>query len=161
MHSLLLVIALMAAPQDAKCVPGQVLAVGHGRDYTLDVCGSGVVGLRGVEPPLRTATAFQLEKGRVVGGELVGGKNIAPDAMAYLSKLVGQRITIVFDGYRIGDREGRRYGYVSLADKKMLNIEMIQLGYAYAAREGSHPRRDEFIALENMARRAKVGVWGS
>ena len=91
---------------------------------------------------------------------MLGGKNIAPDVLAYLSKLIGERVTIVFDGYRIGDREGRRYGYVSLA-KKMINTEMIQLGFGYAAREGSHPRRDEFIALEALARRAKVGVWSN
>jgi endonuclease YncB( thermonuclease family) len=154
----LLALSLVVSLQDVKCKAGQVLAVEHGRDYTLDVCGVGVVALRGVEPPLRSASAFPLERGRMVGGELLGGRNVAPEAMAYLSKLVGQRITIVFDGYRISDKEGRRYGYVSL-DKTLINAQMIQLGYGYAAREGSHPRRDEFIALEGVARREKVGVW--
>ena len=31
----------------------------------------------------------------------------------------------------------------------------------YADRQGSHPRRDEFIAIEMMAQRAKVGLWAN
>ena len=75
--------------------------------------------------------------------------------------LVGQRVTPVYDGWRIGDLEGRRYAYVFLAGQDALNAQMIQRGYGYADRQGSHPRRDEFIALEAMARRLKVGVWAS
>jgi endonuclease YncB( thermonuclease family) len=92
---------------------------------------------------------------------LLGGRNIGPDAIAYLSQAVGQRVTLAYDGWRIGDLEGRRYAYVYLADKTFLNAQMIQRGYGYADRQGSHPRRDEFIALEATARRLKVGVWQS
>ena len=153
----LLFAAAIATAQAPPCVPNQVLGAEHGRDYTLNVCGAGLVALRGVEPPLRSANIVRPPIG---GGELLGGKNIAPNAMAYLSSLVGQRVTLVYDGYRIGDLEGRRYAYVFLADKTLVNAQMIQRGLGYADRQGSHPRRDEFIALEASARRAKVGLWG-
>jgi endonuclease YncB( thermonuclease family) len=149
---------LIAATQSTECKTGQVLAVEHGRDYLLNVCGVGRVALRGVEPPLRSADIVRPPIG---GGELLGGKNIGPDALAYLSTVVGQRMTLVYDGWRIGDLEGRRYAYVYLPDKTFLNAQMIQRGFGYADRQGSHPRRDEFIALEAAARRSKVGVWSS
>ena len=152
--------------QDVACKPDTLLGVAHGRDYTLTICGVGVVGLRGVEPPLRSANALirvtpgdSLPAGAPNSAELVGGNNVGPDAIAYLSKFVGQRVTIVDDGYRMGDGGGRRYAYVFLAGKTLLNAEMIRLGYGYADRQGTHPRRDEFLALEAGARRAKVGVW--
>jgi hypothetical protein len=161
-----------AASQSAKCKPGVVLDVAHGRDYTLTICDVGVIALRGVEAPLRVADGLRpVTRGTTgvpspmiqapVSGEVLGGPNIAPEAFAYLSKLVGQRVTLVNDGYRIGDREGRQYAYVFLSNKTLLNAEMIRLGFGYADRQGSHPRRDEFSALEAMARRAKVGVWSA
>ena len=151
-------VALLSAMQDTQCRTGEVLAVEHGRDYVLNVCGIGNVALRGVEPPLRSA---HIAAAPIGGGELLGGKNIGPDAVAFLSMLVGQRVTLTYDGWRIGDLAGRRYAYVFLADKTFLNAQMIQRGYGYADRQGSHPRRDEFIALEAAARRSKVGVWAS
>lgn len=160
--------ALMSAAQEVPCKPGIVVEIRHGRDYTLQICGVGVVGLRGVEAPLRSADIFVPMRGPggelpMIGGpgsaELVGGRNIGPEAVAFLSKLVGQRVMLVSDGYRIGDLQGRQYAYVYLANKTLVNAEMIRLGYGYADRQGSHPRRDEFIALEDTARRSTVGVW--
>ena len=155
---LLALAAFISTAQNAQCVPGQVMAVDHGRDYTLNVCGVGLVALRGVEPPLRSPSMARPPLG---GGELLGGKNIGPDAVAFLSRVVGQRVTLVYDGWRIGDLEGRRYAYVFLAGKTFLNAQMIERGYGYADRQGSHPRRDEFIAIEAAARRLKLGVWAS
>jgi endonuclease YncB( thermonuclease family) len=151
-------LAFMSTAQTSQCKTGELIAVEHGRDYILNICGAGKVALRGVEPPLRSADVASPPIG---GGELLGGVNIGPAALALLSTLVGQRVTIAYDGYRIGDLEGRRYAYVYLADKTLLNTEMIRRGYAYADRQGSHPRRDEFIAIEASARRLKVGVWAS
>jgi hypothetical protein len=166
----LALMALTVTAQDVTCKSGVVLEVAHGRDYTLNICGAGIVGLRGVEPPLRTATALR----PIVGGpdqafppegpssgDILGGKNVGPEAVAFLSKLIGQRVTLVNDGYRMGDGGGRQYAYVFLSDKTLLNAEMIRLGLGYADRQGSHPRRDEFIAIEMMAQRAKVGVWAN
>ncbi len=155
----LVFMAFVSAGQNIGCKPGVVLDAAHGRDYTLTICGVGVVGLRGVEPPLRTADGIPLERGPA-SGELLGGPNVNPEAMAFLSKLIGQRVTVLNDGYRMGDRSERQYAYVFLPDKKtLLNAQMIRPGLGYADRQGSHPRRDEFIAIEEGARRLKLGVW--
>jgi endonuclease YncB( thermonuclease family) len=150
--------ASLSSAQTPQCKPGDVMGADHGRDYILNICGAGLIALRGVEPPLRSANVARPPIG---GGELLGGKNVGPEAVAFLSKIVGQRVTLVYDGYRIGDLEGRRYAYVYLPDKTFVNTEMIRQGYGYADRQGSHPRRDEFIAIEASARRLKVGVWAS
>jgi endonuclease YncB( thermonuclease family) len=48
---------------------------------------------------------------------------------------------------------------VFLTGKSQLNAEMIERGYGHPDRQGSHPPRDEFIAIEDTARRNKLGVW--
>jgi endonuclease YncB( thermonuclease family) len=144
------------------CRPGQVLDVHRTKDYTLTVCGVGEVGLRGVEPPLGAAVCCATLGGanRELGGEVLGSKDVGPEALQFLSELLlGKRVTLVFDGFRIGDFGGRKYAYVYLADKTFVNAELIRRGYGYADRQGSHPMRDQFFAFEEAAHRAKVGVW--
>lgn len=163
-------LAIMPNAQNALCKPSTVLEVAHGRDYTLNICGEGIIALRGVEAPLRTADGLmpmmrrgdthESMVGRPTSGEILGDRNIGPQAIAFLSKLIGQPVRLVNDGYRMSDAPGRRYAYVYLTDKTLLNAQMIQLGYGYAERQGFHPRRDEFIAIEAAARRSKAGVWG-
>lgn len=159
-------IAVLAAIglQQAPCTPGSVTDVNHGKDYTITVCSLGVVGLRGVEPPLRTAVSLESldpgRPGRQLGGEILGGKDIGPDALAFLSALlVGKRVTLTYDGFRIGDDGARKYAYVYLPDKRFVNAELVSRGFGYAERQGAHPLRDQFLALEAKARLAKVGVW--
>jgi endonuclease YncB( thermonuclease family) len=142
--------------QQPPCQAGQVTTVNYLRDYTLSICGVGEIALRGVEPPLRVAVGFSAP----ISGELLGGKDVAPQAMEFLNTLIGKRVTLVYDGWRIGDSE-RPHAYVYLPDKSLVNAEIIRRGYGYAELQGSHPRRDEFIALETAARRAKVGLWAS
>jgi len=151
------------------CRPGDVVDVNRGRDYTLNICGVGVVALRGVEPPLATAQGLPANIGRTPpgvdpnlpnSGEVLGDKDIGPQALQFLRELfMGKRVTIAEDGWRIGDPGGRRYVYAFLPDKTVVNAELIRRGYGYADRQGSHPRRDAFIAIEESARRQKLGVW--
>lgn len=160
-----LILAVLMQP---ACQPGEVLEVNRGRDYTLNICGVGVVSLRGVEPPLSVAEGYA-PLGRTppgtdarlpVAGEVLGSRDTGPEALKFLRELfAGKRVTIVEDGWRMGDPGGRRYVYAFLPDKTLVNAELIRRGFAYADRQGSHPRRDQFIALEESARRQKVGVW--
>jgi hypothetical protein len=159
----------LAGFQQTACQPGQVLEVARGRDYTLHICGVGVVALRGVEPPLFVAAGFfspgpnlpGAEPNLVTSAELLGDKDLGPQAVEFLRGLfAGKRVTIVEDGWRMGDPPGRRYVYAFLPDKTLINAELIKRGFGYADRQGSHPRRDEFLALESAARRDGVGVWG-
>ncbi len=159
----------LATLQQTACQPGQVLEVARARDYTLDICGMGVVALRGVEPPLRVADGFfsvrpnppGAEPNLVTSGEVLGNKDLGPQGIEFLRGLLaGKRVALIEDGWRIGDPPGRRYAYVFLPDKTHVNAELIKRGFGYADRQGSHPRRDEFFALESAARRGKLGVWG-
>jgi len=166
--SLALTLSLAASLQQAPCLSGHVLDVDRGRDYTLNICGVGVIALRGVEPPLRVANGFPslgpnppgAEPNLPISGEVLGSKDVGPQGVAYLRELlVGKRITVVDDGWRIGDPPGRRYAYAFQPDKTLVNAELIKRGYGYADRQGSHPKRDQFIAVEESARRQRVGVW--
>jgi endonuclease YncB( thermonuclease family) len=151
----LLTLALQRQP---TCSPGQVVDVSRGQDYTVTLCGDVIVGLRGVEAPLYTAVSG-INRGMDTA-ELLGAKDITPEALRFLTeRLVGKKVTLVYDGYRIGDRVGRQYAYVYLPDKSLVNAEMIRRGYGYAERQGAHPMRAQFFALEEVAHRAKVGVW--
>jgi endonuclease YncB( thermonuclease family) len=152
-----LALAFVASLQQAPCQPGQVVQVNRGKDYTITICDVGEVGLRGVEPPLGAAVSL----GKL-GGEVLGDKDIGPEALQFLSGLViGKKVTLVYDGWRVGDFGGRQYAYAYLPDKTFVNAELIRRGLGYADRQGSHPRRDEFLVLEAAARRAKAGLWAS
>jgi endonuclease YncB( thermonuclease family) len=156
-----LALSLTGFAQQTSCQPGEVLDVARGRDYTLNICGIGLVALRGVEPPLRGVDGFSDGFGPSAA-ELLGRKDLGPQAVEYLRELVtGRRVTVVDSGARPGDLPGRRYAYVFLPDKTLVNAELIKRGLGYAARQGSHPRSDEFLALEQAARRGKAGVWAS
>jgi endonuclease YncB( thermonuclease family) len=163
--SIALALAFVVSLQQAPCQPGQVTAVHRGKDYTITICGVGEVALRGVEPPLGAAVSLgnlDGNPGHQFGGDVLGDKDIGPEALQFLSGLVvGKKVTLVYDGWRVGDFGGRQYAYVYLPDKTFVNAELIRRGLGYADRQGSHPRRDEFLALEASARRAKVGVWAS
>lgn len=54
----MLEVLMLAVLAQIPCTPGQVLDVNRGRDYTLNICGVGVVALRGVEPPLAVAEGY-------------------------------------------------------------------------------------------------------
>lgn len=130
------------------------MQVDGGRDYTITLCGGSVVGLRGVEAPLHAVP------GGIDTGDILGDKDISPEALKFLAGLlVGKKVALVFDGYRMGDRIGGQYAYVYLPDKTLVNAEVIRRGYGYAERQGAHPMRVQFFALEDAAHRAKVGVW--
>jgi hypothetical protein len=163
-----MLVALVLVLVQIPCAVGQVLDVNRGRDYTLNICGMGVVALRGVEPPLAVAEGYPplgrtppgVDPNLPISGDVLGRPDMGPQALQFLRELfVGKRVTIAEDGFRIGDPGGRRYVYAFLPDKTVVNAELIRRGYGYADRQGSHPRREEFIALEESARRQKVGVW--
>jgi endonuclease YncB( thermonuclease family) len=162
--AVVLAVFLIAFFQQAPCQTGQVVGAHRGKDYTITVCGVGEIALRGVEPPLGTAVSlgnFDGNPAHQLGGDILGDKDIGPEALQFLSGLVGKKVTLVYDGWRIGDYSGRQYAYVYLPDKTFVNAELIRRGLGYADRQGSHPRRDEFLLLEAAARRAKVGLWMS
>jgi endonuclease YncB( thermonuclease family) len=57
------------------------------------------------------------------------------------------------------DKYERLLAYVFLPDGKMINRELVRGGYAYADPRFEHPRKDEFISLQAVARQARLGLW--
>jgi hypothetical protein len=105
-------VLIFAVLLQVPCEPGHVLEVSRGRDYTLNICGIGLVALRGVEPPLASAEGLP-RLGRTppgadpnlpISGDVLGDKDIGPQALQFLRELfMGKRVTIAEDGWRIGD----------------------------------------------------------
>ena len=109
-------VLMLAVLAQIPCTPGQVLDVNRGRDYTLTICGVGVVALRGVEPPLAVAEGYPplgrtppgADRNLLISGDVLGDKDVSPQALQFLSSalFVGKRVTIAQDGWRIGDPGG-------------------------------------------------------
>jgi micrococcal nuclease len=69
-----------------------------------------------------------------------------------------RRVRLDFDGER-RDPYGRTLAYV-FVDRLDLNAELLRRGLARAYRRFPHRRLEEFLALEQSARAARLGVWG-
>ena len=59
------------------------------------------------------------------------------------------------------DKYGRQLRYVHLPDGRDAGAEIIASGYARAYRRFGHGRRGTYIALEEEAKTAKRGLWGT
>ncbi len=57
------------------------------------------------------------------------------------------------------DKYGRLLAYVFDGDT-LVNAELVRQGCARAYRRYRHPRKEEFIRLERIARKRKLGMWG-
>ncbi len=56
-------------------------------------------------------------------------------------------------------KHGRLLAYVILPDGRMLNRELIRLGYGYADPRYDHPHKEEFLRLQAEALAARRGLW--
>ncbi|MGB2819913.1 MAG: thermonuclease family protein, partial [Phycisphaerae bacterium] len=54
---------------------------------------------------------------------------------------------------------GRLLAYVALPDGRMLNRELIRLGFGYADPRYDHPHKEEFLQLQAEAKEARRGLW--
>ena len=61
----------------------------------------------------------------------------------------------------LSDDEKGLLRYVHLADGRDAGAEIIAAGYAQAYRRFGHGRRGTYIALEEEAKAAKRGLWGT
>lgn len=74
------------------------------------------------------------------------------------ARVEGKRVRLEY-GRERSDRYGRTLGYIYLEDGSLLNAEVIRRGYARAYRRFPHPRREEFIRLEEEAQAMHRGLW--
>ena len=57
------------------------------------------------------------------------------------------------------DKYGRLLAYVILPDGRMLNRELVRLGYGYADPRFEHPHGREFAGLQEEAMKRRLGLW--
>lgn len=85
----------------------------------------------------------------------------AEEAKAFLREQAeGRRVRLEF-GPEAEDQYGRTLAYLFLEDGTHLNAELLRRGLARAYRGFEHPRRPEFLELEQQARKAGIGLWST
>lgn len=143
---------------------GQALAGSSGRvnwiydGDTLRVEGIGKVRLIGIDAPEHEDSyrdRFYRRWG-ITPGRL---RAIAAENLRFqIDTVKGQVVTLSFDRERT-DKYGRTLAYVTLPDGRMLNRLLLEKGYATVFRRYDFRLKQDFLAAEEKARRAKVGLW--
>lgn len=72
--------------------------------------------------------------------------------------LEGKDVTLEYDNEKRG-KYGRLLAYVYLKDGTFVNAEIIKQGYGFAYTKYPFRYKDKFVALENEARKSKIGYW--
>lgn len=86
------------------------------------------------------------------------GEFFGEQAKSYLKQLIEGKEVRLVDGPEPFDKYGRRLAYIYL-DDLLVNRELVRLGYAEAIRRFPYDKKDEFLALEAIARHEKLGMW--
>ncbi|MBP2675238.1 MAG: nuclease (SNase domain protein) [Deltaproteobacteria bacterium] len=91
----------------------------------------------------------------------VGREYHGDESAALLSSLCLGKTVRMEAGDEDRDRYDRllRFVFLPPPDGRLLNLEMIRAGAARAYTKYPFPRRDEFLAAENLARREGKGLW--
>jgi micrococcal nuclease len=88
-------------------------------------------------------------------------QRFAKESMAFLRRQAeGRDCALEFEPGQLRDRFGRLLAYFFI-DHRLINAELIRQGYAYAYTRFPYHRQSEFMALEQEARQARVGLWKS
>jgi micrococcal nuclease len=91
------------------------------------------------------------------------GEYLAVEAAAWVRDQVsGEPVVLSGDSQR-EDRDGygRLLRYVRLPDGRLLNAELLRLGYAHVFTRYPFARKDEFLVLEAEAREKELGLWAA
>lgn len=140
-------LAAPAAANIAQAPPAtQVVERAYDGD-TISVQGVGMVHLLGVLAP-------KLDDVRPAIRETA---HTAAEAVGLLTFNV--KVRLEFEGEK-QKPDDPPHAYVYLADGRLLNSELIRLGFAYASTDIPFSKLDAFLQLEQRAKAAKVGLWG-
>jgi len=131
---------------------------------TIEVAGHGKVRLLGID----ALDGYNEDKKRRQAEQLgLSERDVARwagRATERVRELVdGQRVALAL-GPQVKDDYGRLLAYVYLirpGAEVEVNELLVVEGLATATRPWPHPRREEFIQLEQEARRKGVGLWGN
>ena len=75
-----------------------------------------------------------------------------------ISYVKGQRVSLTFD-HPPRDRYGRLLAYVYLPDGRLLNRMLLEQGLAVVYRKFTFRMKTDFLAAEEQARQAGLGLW--
>lgn len=125
---------------------------------TVMVDGVGKVRLLGIDTPEKESSArdHTFRRAGIASRQLRLGAKRATDFLLRNSK--GQIVTLTFDQDR-NDRYGRTLAYVTLADGRMLNRELLREGWALVYRRFDFRLKDDFLREEAAAQGAGRGLW--
>jgi micrococcal nuclease len=125
---------------------------------TVKVDGVGKVRLLGIDTPEEKASERDKNYRRagIASKQLRRGAKRATDFLIRTAK--GQVVTLTYDQDK-KDRYGRTLAYVTLADGRMLNRELLREGLACVYQRFDFRLKDEFLRVEAAARNAGRGLW--
>jgi micrococcal nuclease len=151
--SLLLCSVLGAAAAEVR---GRVSWVYDGD--TIKVDGVGKVRLLGIDTPEKKASERDktYRRAGIAPKQLRRGAKRATDFLIRTAK--GQVVILTFDRER-KDHYGRTLAYVTLADGRLLNRELLREGLACVYRRFDFRLKDDFLRVEAAARGAGRGLW--
>lgn len=125
---------------------------------TVKVNGVGKVRLLGIDTPEKKASDRDktYRRAGISPKQLRRGAKSATEFLIHNAK--GQVVTLTFDRDK-KDRYGRTLAYVTLADGRMLNRELLRAGLACVYQRFDFRFKDDFLRVEAAARRAGRGLW--
>lgn len=151
--SLLLGSALAVAAAEGR---GRVSWIYDGDTVMVD--GVGKVRLLGIDTPEKKASERDktFRRAGIAPKQLRRGAKKARDFLIRTAKR--QVVTLTFDRDK-KDRYGRTLAYVTLADGRMLNRELLREGLACVYQRFDFRLKDDFLRVEAAARGAGRGLW--
>jgi micrococcal nuclease len=87
-------------------------------------------------------------------------KPLAENSKKYLTNLLAnQCVEVLTEENNKFDKYGHYLAYVYLSNKKLVNLEIIKEGYAWALTKYPFLKRSEFLFAEADSRNANIGLW--
>lgn len=126
---------------------------------TLQIAGIGTVRLIGIDCPEKQTSDRDYAFRRLGGASSRQLRSIAKSTLSRVIALCkGQSVRLEFDGERT-DRYQRTLAYVWLEDGRMLNRLLLEEGRAIVYRRFDFKHKQDFLKVEETARRQRVGLW--
>ncbi len=89
-------------------------------------------------------------------------EHYGPEAAKFTRRATeGKTVRLELVPARTRGRYDRVLAYLHLPDGRLLNAVLVEQGYAYADPRYGHPRLEEFLELQQRARRARRGLWAA
>jgi len=96
-----------------------------------------------------------------VGNPKYQAMYFAPEATEFVTELaLDKEVTVIIDTISdVRGRYGRLLAYLKLADGRVVNEELVRKGFGYADLRFAHSDYDKYVAGQDEAIAAKIGLW--